>query len=337
MPRVSDKRKLINGYWNGQQARNEQEKLNHTAEVIRDSVESVEQGWEEVVEELEETLGEVLAEEEMNPESDSSDWSSNSSSDDSSSSSSESEDDGSSDESEVDAAEEDKWLEEEYDDELDNGHLDSEMTVEEMEDEILKGLIAQWLMRHREDPISGVKLLISLCCYNLTHKANHKAKTRPPAPPPPRWEDLMDTIWEKTSIRQTPEFPLPSWLTAPPLPSVTLWFSPITNIDASPVKSTTKQLGFSTITTCSEEPFIEQIPGTTPAPTPGPANTRKRKGKTASITDPYAFKRQLDDKEAKKIATVPAVTQDSPPAVSVVKTPPPNLLPAPPHPGQKKR
>ncbi|KAF8465486.1 hypothetical protein BDZ91DRAFT_227678 [Kalaharituber pfeilii] len=63
MPRVSDKRKLINGYWNGQQARNEQEKLNHTAEVIRDSVESVEQGWEE---ELEETLGEVLAEEEMN-------------------------------------------------------------------------------------------------------------------------------------------------------------------------------------------------------------------------------------------------------------------------------
>ncbi|KAF8456409.1 hypothetical protein BDZ91DRAFT_395234 [Kalaharituber pfeilii] len=106
MPRVSDKRKLINGYWNGQQARNEQEKLNHTAEVIRDSVESVEQGWEEVAEELEETLGEVLAEEEMNPESDSSDWSSNSSSDDSSSSSSESEDDGSSDESEVDAAEE---------------------------------------------------------------------------------------------------------------------------------------------------------------------------------------------------------------------------------------
>ncbi|KAF8468947.1 hypothetical protein BDZ91DRAFT_847760 [Kalaharituber pfeilii] len=81
MPRVSDKRKLINGYWKGQQARNEQEKLNHTAEVIRDSVESVEQGWEEVVEELEETmveLGEVLAEEEMNPESDSSDWSSNS-------------------------------------------------------------------------------------------------------------------------------------------------------------------------------------------------------------------------------------------------------------------
>ncbi|KAF8473123.1 hypothetical protein BDZ91DRAFT_779932 [Kalaharituber pfeilii] len=155
-----------------QQARNEQEKLNHTAEVIRDSVESVEQGWEEVVEELEETLGEVLAEEEMNPESDSSDWSSNSSSDDSSSSSSESEDDGSSDESEVDAAEEDKWLEEEYDDELDNSHLDSEMTVEEMEDEILKGLIAQWLMRHR---YLRLRKIITVTC--MTPSTRYVPKT----------------------------------------------------------------------------------------------------------------------------------------------------------------
>ncbi|KAF8465045.1 hypothetical protein BDZ91DRAFT_795192 [Kalaharituber pfeilii] len=85
-----------------------------------------------------------------------------------------------------------------------------------------------------------------------------------------------------------------------------------------------------THTLLSEEPSHAEgpSPSTHGAPTPGPANTRKRKGKAVSAT-PYALKRQLDDKEAKKIATAPAVTQDDiPPAVTVVKTPPPPGAPA---------
>ncbi|KAF8476777.1 hypothetical protein BDZ91DRAFT_787372 [Kalaharituber pfeilii] len=88
---------------------------------------------------------------------------------------------------------------------------------------------------------------------------------------------------------------------------------------------TTEALSFSTIDIVhSEEPSPPKhvtappapaAPTPTPGSTPTPANPRKRKGKMASITDPNALKRQLDDKEAKKIATAPAVTQDSPPVV----------------------
>ncbi|KAF8454827.1 hypothetical protein BDZ91DRAFT_801622 [Kalaharituber pfeilii] len=112
-----------------------------------------------------------------------------------------------------------------------------------------------------------------------------------------------------------PDDPLLSWLAAPPPTTVPpqRGQSPIVSIDTAPVQSITAKLGFSTITTtCSEEPSTEQTPGNPPTPILGAANTRKRKGKKASATDPYAIKRQLDDKEAKKIATAPAVTQDSP-------------------------
>ncbi|KAF8469943.1 hypothetical protein BDZ91DRAFT_807022 [Kalaharituber pfeilii] len=138
--------------------------------------------------------------------------------------------------------------------------------------------------------------------------------------------EFCDDIHEEFELQAGgPDDPFPE--SSPP-PQQPLGFSPITNIDIPPVQSTMEDLGFSPVTTCYEEHSAERIPGTTPAPTPGPANTRKRKGKAVSAT-PYALKRQLDDKEAKKIATAPAVTQDDiRPTVPVVKTPPPPGAPA---------
>ncbi|KAF8469945.1 hypothetical protein BDZ91DRAFT_761289 [Kalaharituber pfeilii] len=125
-------------------------------------------------------------------------------------------------------------------------------------------------------------------------------------------------------------------------------YHPITTIvDTPPVQPTTEELGFSTIITCSEEPPVEQIPGTTPVPTPGPVNTsatrttevaakmRKRKGKVASAQGPYALKRRLDDTEVQKIATAPQVgtsAADSTPVSTATVTPSaptPNSTPIP--------
>ncbi|KAF8454270.1 hypothetical protein BDZ91DRAFT_786594 [Kalaharituber pfeilii] len=76
-----------------------------------------------------------------------------------------------------------------------------------------------------------------------------------------------------------------------------------------------EELGFSTITTCAEEPPTSEdtAPATNPHAIPAPdtrpenARNKKRKGKTPSPQDSYAIKRQLDDKEARRIASAPPV------------------------------
>ncbi|KAF8444433.1 hypothetical protein BDZ91DRAFT_754133 [Kalaharituber pfeilii] len=53
---------------------------------------------------------------------------------------------------------------------------------------------------------------------------------------------------------------------------------------------------------------------TTETPEVPPRTNRKRKGKQPSPQDPYALKRQLNDKEAQKIASAPpADTSAAPP------------------------
>ncbi|KAF8459771.1 hypothetical protein BDZ91DRAFT_741556, partial [Kalaharituber pfeilii] len=106
----------------------------------------------------------------------------------------------------------------------------------------------------------------------------------------------------------------------------------------TPAESTPEALGFSKIFVAhSEEPSTERTTTTTPAPVPTPevaTKTRKRKGKTASAQDPCAFKRRLDDAEARKIATAPPVRTSSGHAdnnhVGAITTTP--STPRPPHP-----
>ncbi|KAF8453071.1 hypothetical protein BDZ91DRAFT_802442 [Kalaharituber pfeilii] len=103
-----------------------------------------------------------------------------------------------------------------------------------------------------------------------------------------------------------------------------LGFSPITTVhtEPEPVQPTTEELGPSTITTCVEEPPTpeETAPATNPRAIPAPdtrpenARNKKRKGKTPSPQGPYAIKRQLDDKEARKIASAPPVGDTAGPA-----------------------
>ncbi|KAF8462625.1 hypothetical protein BDZ91DRAFT_797140 [Kalaharituber pfeilii] len=130
---------------------------------------------------------------------------------------------------------------------------------------------------------------------------------------------------------------------APPTPG----FSPITCIWTEPEDPKPEALGFSAITTAyavkPTSTYTAPAPEVTAQPEKAETKTtsevtpktRKRKGKTASVQDPYAWKRRLDNKEAKKIATSPPVgtphADDTP--VSTTKTssssPAPTPTPAP--------
>ncbi|KAF8472888.1 hypothetical protein BDZ91DRAFT_790758 [Kalaharituber pfeilii] len=68
------------------------------------------------------------------------------------------------------------------------------------------------------------------------------------------------------------------------------------------------RMGRATVTTHSEAPRVE----TANAPEVT-THKKKRKGKSASAQDPYAFKYRLDEKEAEKIATAPPIRTPSTP------------------------
>ncbi|KAF8469998.1 hypothetical protein BDZ91DRAFT_791989 [Kalaharituber pfeilii] len=164
----------------------------------------------------------------------------------------------------------------------------------------------------------------------------------PRPPPPPRdWEELWGEIRQKTGVVSSILFEsmhaalvkaLSTHNTTTTTTTTTttpLGLSPITSIDTPPVRPTTEELGFSSITTCAEErPTPEQTaapPPPTPDPRPENARNKKRKGKTPSPQDPYAIKRQLDDKEAKKVVSAPRSATPQAPRL----TTPPHRAPSP--------